>query len=247
MEKYANIVQQHCKELRTKGLIKYQDADDDTADNPYLMVSNKHQLLACKAAGLAGTNIHRIMYALEHNIKDPNTITNAVATRQTSDLMLNSFGVKERLKNLKQYTKFMVIRDPLERLLSAYREEVPANLWSGPIRPAFRDYASKYLVAGHPMVAPWREVWRLCNPCEVKYDYIVPLSAFNTAIPDVLSSVRAPNVSIPTRERTNYKAISSFEQAKLTYNSNFPVQLKRKLQEKCSIDYYLFFGEKYSI
>lgn len=107
------------------------------------------------------------------------------------------------VKKMQEYTKVIVVREPLSRLLSAFRNKLEHNAR----KDAYADVASrlhtKYgngsgeLVDGAPVISindflsylieepgaqndqHWNFYHRLCSPCEIKYDYIVRMSTID--------------------------------------------------------------------
>ncbi|XP_045863216.1 carbohydrate sulfotransferase 14 isoform X2 [Meles meles] len=123
---------------------------------------------------------------------------------------------------LQHYFKFLFVRDPLERLLSAYRNKFGEireyqqrygaeivrryRAGAGP-SPAGDDVTFpeflRYLVDEDPerMNEHWMPVYHLCQPCAVRYDFVGSYERLEADANQVLEWVRAPpHVRFPARQ-----------------------------------------------
>ncbi|XP_029807295.1 carbohydrate sulfotransferase 14 [Suricata suricatta] len=123
---------------------------------------------------------------------------------------------------LQHYFKFLFVRDPLERLLSAYRNKFGEireyqqrygaeivrryRAGAGP-SPAGDDVTFpeflRYLVDEDPerMNEHWMPVYHLCQPCAVQYDFVGSYERLEADANQVLEWVRAPpHVRFPARQ-----------------------------------------------
>jgi len=101
----------------------------------------------------------------------------------------------ERVRRLKNYKKFLVVRDPFERLLSAYRnklkperedafgemsrkihhQEAPEGGKEQATFSEFLEYLVDYNQRKIPINEHWETYWKICFPCDINYDYILNL------------------------------------------------------------------------
>jgi len=94
-----------------------------------LVVDEKHKILYCELPKVGCTNWKRTMLQLIHpdkygsmkveNIKSPHG-----KKGDNGYKYLSEWPPEEQIKMIKSYYKFMFVRHPLERLLSAYRDKV---------------------------------------------------------------------------------------------------------------------------
>lgn len=63
-----------------------------------------------------------------YNTSDPLTIPASLVHEPESLLRLSDMNSKEAEKCLQDYMKFIMVRHPFERLLSAYRNKLEGNL-----------------------------------------------------------------------------------------------------------------------
>ena len=120
--------------------------------------------------------------------------------------MLGEFGLSKETytDKLQTYTKFIVVRHPFDRLLSAYRDKAFPNLLNGKIHgyyykikksvlrrsrhiltaqerqsyvPTFEEFAQHVLLTSN---IHWNSYAFRCDPCHINYDYIIRLETLST-------------------------------------------------------------------
>lgn len=169
---------------------------------------------------------------------------------------------------LKKYTKFIFVRDPFVRLISAYRNkfELPndefyrhfaqvmlrryANQPTPPasvdeafeagIRPSFSHFIQYLLDPKTEQEVAfnehWRQVYRLCHPCQIQYDFVGHLETAEEDAQHLLRLLRVDNVvEFPTSSR-NLTASSWVAD----WFSTVPVEARRKLYKLYEPDFRLF-------
>ena len=205
--------------------------------------SDRFKLIGCKLPKVASTNIKTIMYGLDHLpfTNDVNKIDKAVAYRwQIIPKELNHSQMTELKWKLSTYTKFIFVRDPIERLVSAYRDNRPHFLRSEKV--SFNDWLVKVIFNStkarlNRHVTPFSE-W--CQPCSTTYDFVGQMNNFDDDINAILEHVGARDLIIlPKRGLTGYTEAKSYDVAD-DYRSNIPRHLLEQIYEKYYIDYILF-------
>ena len=199
-----------------------------------MRVSEKFKLIACKLEKVGSTNIARVLYALDH-----------LSTYNNSNKILQPQGRKqgflEKTNEIRTYTKFMFVRDPLERLLSAYRDRKPKAFFAISQRISFRKYLEALL--SRPEKKLNKHVTSFnsrCQPCVIKYDFIGLLENFEPDMKTILRSVGADNaIILPKRSQTGYQKENSAEVLK-QYLADVPKITIQKIYERYYLDYYLF-------
>uniref|UniRef100_A0A6A7FSE5 Carbohydrate sulfotransferase n=1 Tax=Hirondellea gigas TaxID=1518452 RepID=A0A6A7FSE5_9CRUS len=95
----------------------------------HIIVDDKHKALYCYVPKVACTNWKRLMMILSGstNQTDPLRIPADSVHRQHALTKLDSFAPAEIVNRLQSYKKFLFVRDPLERLLSAFRNKFEKN------------------------------------------------------------------------------------------------------------------------
>lgn len=169
---------------------------------------------------------------------------------------------------LKKYTKFLFVRDPFVRLISAYRNKFeqsneqfyrrfgqiilrrfanqptpPAHAdeaFSQGIHPTFAQFVH-YLLDPQtekdmPFNEHWRQVYRLCHPCQIQYDFVGHLETADEDAEHLLRLLRVDNVvefPVTPRNITN----SSWE---ADWFRTVPIEARRKLYKLYEPDFRLF-------
>lgn len=173
---------------------------------------------------------------------------------------------------LKKYTKFLFVRDPFVRLISAYRNKFElrnedfyrrfaqvmlrryANQPTPPasvdeafrvgLHPSFSHFI-QYLLDPQtekdmPFNEHWRQVYRLCHPCQIQYDFVGHLETAEEDAEHLLRQLRVDNVvEFPTSHR-NLTASSWVSD----WFSTVPVQARRELFKLYEPDFRLFGYER---
>ncbi|XP_074054547.1 carbohydrate sulfotransferase 13 [Macrotis lagotis] len=171
-------------------------------DLRHLVVDDEHGVLYCYVPKVACTNWKRVMMVLTGGGKyrDPLEIAAHEAHVPANLRTLADFSPAEINRRLRAYLKFLFVREPLERLVSAYR-----NKFTRSYNTAFhRRYGTKIirrhrrrpspeaLARGHdvrfheflsyltdprtrqeePFNEHWERAHALCHPCLVHYDVV---------------------------------------------------------------------------
>ena len=193
------ILKEVCRMLKSSPLnLKNKEQLD------HLIVDDKHKLLYCYVPKVACTNWKRVLMILmgKTNHTDPLQIVANVSHRMHVFRRLSDYKTEEIQHRLKNYMKFMFVRHPFERLLSAYRNKFLQNSsnsdyfrvrFGKQIIKQFRPNATKQsLNLGHDVqfeefvryiIDPrtvahsaynehWRPMANLCLPCQINYDII---------------------------------------------------------------------------
>ncbi|XP_026678380.1 carbohydrate sulfotransferase 11 [Diaphorina citri] len=168
----------------------------------HILVDKKHKLLYCYVPKVACTNWKRIFLILvgQINTTDPSSIPADVAHKLTMNYKLSNFSKDEIHHFLESYTKFLFVRHPFERLVSAFHNKLEQSYSSSKYfqsrfgkhiiktirtRPTnhslnhgddvtFNEFAT-FLTKngrGEEMNEHWRPVHHLCQPCKINYDFI---------------------------------------------------------------------------
>ncbi|XP_051994218.1 carbohydrate sulfotransferase 12-like [Xyrauchen texanus] len=253
----------------------------------HLIVDDRHGVIYCFVPKVACTNWKRIMIVLSQNLKtsdgasyrDPLTITAEFSHSPTHHLTFNKFqrrfGRASRhlmLQKLKNYTKFLFVRDPIVRLMSAFRNKFAqpnedfykqfgtimlqqyANLSTPPgsaqeafaagIRPSFLNFV-KYLLDAdtekkEPFNEHWQQVYRLCHPCQIEYDFVGKLETLDEDAEHLLKILGIDNqIKFPPGFRNRTSA--NWEQE---WFANISLDDRRKLYKLYEPDFKLFGYDK---
>ncbi|MBN3325839.1 CHSTB sulfotransferase, partial [Atractosteus spatula] len=171
-------------------------------DLKHLIVDDRHGLLYCYVPKVACTNWKRVLMVLtgDGKYQDPLKIPANEAHIPGNLRTLSEYSTSEINHRLRNYLKFVFVREPFERLVSAYR-----NKFTRKYNTAFhKRYGTKiikrhradpseealekgddvsfeefvyYLVDPHtqheePFNEHWERVHSLCHPCIIHYDVV---------------------------------------------------------------------------
>ncbi|XP_033028117.1 carbohydrate sulfotransferase 14 [Lacerta agilis] len=222
----------------------------------HLLVSDKHRFLYCYVPKVACSNWKRILKVLGGTLENVNTQLKMDHRRDL--VFLSDMKPDEIRYRLKHYFKFVFVRDPMERLLSAYRNkfgeikeyqlrygvEIVKRYRKNPGQSAGDDVTFsefiQYLLDEdvERMNEHWMPIYNLCQPCAVRYDFIGSYERLNEDANYVLGRVRAPSfVQFPERQSW-YKPVTP--ETLHYYLCKTPRGLIKELLPKYILDYSLF-------
>uniref|UniRef100_A0A3B3I6J5 Carbohydrate sulfotransferase n=1 Tax=Oryzias latipes TaxID=8090 RepID=A0A3B3I6J5_ORYLA len=115
-----DLLRKYCK----GGNQSLDDLKDSNLTN--VIVDDKHGIIYCYIPKVACTNWKRTLIALNYSepYPDPMSFEHEWVHDSERFQHLNDFPKPEREAKLKHYTKFLFVRDPFVRLISAYRDKL---------------------------------------------------------------------------------------------------------------------------
>ncbi|CAN9510179.1 unnamed protein product [Ophioblennius macclurei] len=249
----------------------------------HLIVDDKHKIIYCYVPKVACTNWKKVMIILSEfpispstgkPYTDPKEIPIGIVHNGSNYLTFDKFprlygSLSHHLMavKLQTYTKFLFVRDPFVRLISAFRNkfEKPNELfykWFGSdilhhgnvshvpgtakeafaagLAPTFQQFIT-YLLDNKTEERSvfnehWQQIYRMCHPCQVKYDFIGQLESLNTDAEQVLKLMKVDNLFIfPTayQKQTVVSWVGDWFQ-------QIPAEARRKLYKLYEPDFKLF-------
>ncbi|CAG5122772.1 unnamed protein product [Candidula unifasciata] len=169
-----------------------------------ILVEEKHKLLFCQIPGVAINEWRKIILILSGIVNA--TSTGAISGGDVygkyakNSKRLSDYGDKERSEMLKSYYKVIFVRDPLERLVIAYRTKLLSKgskyfhrAFGSPIIKKYRQNATDFdIKQGTNVLFPefvkfiidnehegaialnehWEQYYKQCHPCLVDYDFV---------------------------------------------------------------------------
>uniref|UniRef100_A0A0B6Z580 Carbohydrate sulfotransferase n=1 Tax=Arion vulgaris TaxID=1028688 RepID=A0A0B6Z580_9EUPU len=207
-----------------------------------ILVDEHHQLLFCQIPGVAINEWRKIMLILSGavNVSSVDAISGGDVYGKYAKLpkRLDEYGDKERTNMLKKYLKVVFVRDPLERLVIAYRTKLISKgskyfhkTFGSLIIKKYRKKATaaeikagtgvkfsefvKFIIENEHTGAEslnehWGQYYKQCHPCLVDYDYV---GNFETVENDTKSVIEKLKVSklIKSPYITDTKLVSQTE------------------------------------
>ncbi|XP_075934161.1 carbohydrate sulfotransferase 8-like [Anarhichas minor] len=194
-----------------------------------LFVEDKYKLLYCQVPKAGCSNWKRTLIVLAGLAPNAQSIQHDTVHEGHYLRELNTFDRKGIMHRLETYTKVMFVREPLERMVSAYRDKFENpnnyyhNLFGKPIISKYRANPSpealktgngvtfkefvQYLLDVHRPVGMdihWDQTNQLCNPCLIDYNFIGKFENMEEESNFLLRLTGAPpNVKLPSFKDRN--------------------------------------------
>ncbi|XP_035515529.1 carbohydrate sulfotransferase 12-like [Morone saxatilis] len=251
----------------------------------HLIVDDTHQIIYCYVPKVACTNWKRVMVVLSQSLispssgkpyTDPEAVPPDLVHNSSLHLTFAKFwrhygSLSRHLMALKlqHYTKFLFVRDPFVRLISAFRNkfgrpnedfyrqfgsvmvrrygnvsgslpETAAEAFAAGVKPTFQQFIT-YLLDPETEKESifnehWRQVYRLCHPCQVKYDFIGQLETLETDAEHLLKLLQVDHLlRFPSGARN--RTATSWEKDWFT---QIPITMRRELYKLYKPDFELF-------
>ncbi|XP_061153732.1 carbohydrate sulfotransferase 14 [Syngnathus typhle] len=226
----------------------------------HVLVNDEYRFLYCYVPKVACSNWKRVLKVLGGTLENVDV---KIKMDHRNDLtFLSSFkpeGIRYRLQH---YFKFMFVREPMERLLSAYRNKLGEiesfqRKYGVEIVKRYRKSPSgkssqsagddvtfaefvRYLLDEdvERMNDHWMPMYNLCQPCALHYDFIGSYEHLTRDADYVLRRVGAPpHVSFPARQSW-YKPVTA--DTLHYYLCSLPQKLLRELLPKYILDFSIF-------
>nr|XP_046247403.1 carbohydrate sulfotransferase 14 [Scatophagus argus] len=225
----------------------------------HILVNEQYRFLYCYVPKVACSNWKRVLKVLSGTLESVDV--NIKMNHQNDLLFLSSFKPEEIRYRLKHYFKFMFVREPMERLLSAYRNkfgeiqsyqkkygvEIIKRYRKGITKDAsvtgddvtFAEFVHYLLDEDvERMNEHWMPMYNLCQPCAVNYDFIGSHDRLESDAEFVLQRIGAPPyIHFPERQ-TWYKPVTM--ETLHYYLCSLPQKLLRELLPKYILDFSLF-------
>lgn len=225
----------------------------------HILVNDQYGFLYCYVPKVACSNWKRVLKVLSGALE--NVKVNIKMNHKSDLVFLGSFKPAEIKYRLKHYFKFMFAREPMARLLSAYRNkfgeiesyqkkygvEIIKRYRKGYIKDSnipgddvtFDEFV-RYLLDedAERMNEHWMPMYNLCQPCAVPYDFIGSYENLERDADYVLQRVKVPpTVRFPERQAW-YKPITA--ETLHYYLCSLPQRLLKELLPKYILDFSLF-------
>ncbi|KAI0226987.1 Carbohydrate sulfotransferase 11, partial [Lamellibrachia satsuma] len=238
-----------------------------------LYVDDKHHFLYCEVPKVACTNWKRVLLIMsgKMNTTDPKKLRPSLVHGELSYRYLRtlvSYSPDEIEYRLRNYFKVMFVRNPLERILSAYINKFTQKYstyfrkrYGRRIVRRYRENPSEQsLQRGDDVTfnefvqyildpqttqsiafnAHWRQYYKLCRPCIVNYDYIGKYETLAYDVRNVLRKLNVSNIRFPASVSSGRRTA---DLVKSVY-ANISTEELHSLWKLYAVDFEMF-GYKY--
>ncbi|XP_067683638.1 carbohydrate sulfotransferase 11-like [Haliotis asinina] len=237
----------------------------------HIIVDKRYKVLYCQVPKVACTNWRRMLLILSGkvDVSDPMLLkANDVHQKYDKYLTyLSDLTSDEVDYALRNYFKFFIVREPFERLLSAYRNKFQGQTNSSKffharygkniIRRYRKNASANSLAHGNDVTflefvqyvvdtnkketlnEHWCQFFELCLPCLIKYDFIGKYHQLETDSKHILDSIGASSVvKFPSRAASYHHQKTSDLLQK--YYQQIPAHYLGRLWETYYPDFQLF-------
>lgn len=229
-------------------------------------VEDRSRLLYCEVPKAGCSNWKRVLMVLGGSATSTRDIPHDAAHYGNHLRRLESYdraGIAERLRS---YTKVLFVREPFERLVSAFRDKFESpNSYYHPVfgRPiisryranatrtalrtgagvTFREFIQYLLDVRRPvgMDIHWEPVSQLCNPCLLRYNFIGKFENLEEEANFLLQNVGAPrNLTFPDFKDRNPLAERTSSRITQRYFAQLNSTERQKAFDFYYMDYLMF-------
>uniref|UniRef100_UPI0037E896BB carbohydrate sulfotransferase 8-like n=1 Tax=Semicossyphus pulcher TaxID=241346 RepID=UPI0037E896BB len=231
-----------------------------------VFVEDRSRLLYCEVPKAGCSNWKRVLMVLGGSATSTRDIPHDAAHNGNHLRRLDSYdraGVADRLRS---YTKVLFVREPFERLVSAFRDKFESpNSYYHPVfgRPiisryrtnatrsalhsgagvTFREFVQYLLDVRRPvgMDIHWERVSQLCHPCLLRYHFIGKFESLESEANVLLRSVGAPqNLTFPDFKDRNPRAERTSSSITQRYFSQLNATERQRAYDFYYMDYLMF-------
>jgi len=259
-------VSQVCDAEGIRGLDKFM-VEHASRRRPNILYIDEYKLLYCVIPKVGCTNWKKVLLYLSGKLKQsvaeeieaghwwkiPGSFANDPVNLEHMNFW--SLNRTERLKRLKTHTKFMVTREPFERILSAYRNKLEhyrqdtfgeiaykihkifghKDVKEGATFGEFLNHLVDHNANTIPKNEHWETYWSLCYPCDIDYDYILKLDTIEEDSEWLLDHFNIDRVKYPRGTGSPSNSSLLLERLK-----SVPGALPNAVYKHLQLDYKLF-------
>lgn len=232
-----------------------------------ILVDDSHELLYCYVPKVACTNWKRVLMIVTGKWpgNDPLEIPADQAHSPGTFQRLSNYTLPEIEKKLATYDKLIVVRHPLERLLSAYRNKLEAkheksakyfqSRFGKKIIKKYRQNATLESLKNGDDVTfrefvnfvtddsengtrneHWRSINELCQPCIVNYNLVSKYESLVEDATEILERIGVTTVNFPAKPSSSEPTSRKLDR----YYSALSYKQLRKLADLYKLDLKLF-------
>ncbi|XP_076027102.1 carbohydrate sulfotransferase 8-like [Genypterus blacodes] len=229
-------------------------------------VEDRSKLLYCEVPKAGCSNWKRVLMVLGGSATSTRDIPHDAAHYANHLRRLESYDRASITERLRSYTKVLFVREPFERLVSAFRDKFESpNSYYHPVfgRPiiskyranatrnalrtgagvTFREFVQYLLDVRRPvgMDIHWEPVSQLCNPCLLQYNFIGKFENIEEEANFLLQNIGAPrNLTFPDFKDRNPHAERTSSKITQKYFAQLNSTERQKAYDFYYMDYLMF-------
>lgn len=259
-------LQYNCEQVLGEKNSRDVDLDPESFRN--ILVDEQHELLYCYVPKVACTNWKRVLMIATGKWpgNDPMEIPADQAHSPGTFQRLSNYTLPEIERMLVTYDKLIVVRHPLERLLSAYRNKLEAKhekssryfqtRFGKKIIRRYRRNATELSLkngddatfrefvefitddsANDTRNEHWKPIYELCQPCLVNYNLVSKYESLVEDATEVLERMGVDSVNFPAKPAgSSEPTVKKLDR----YYSTLTYKQLRKLADLYKLDLRLF-------
>ena len=213
----------------------------------HLLYEDNHKFVYCTVPKIAGTTMKTMMVLLQGlytmDVFNSTIVTYQKHLHNVRSMCINqmSGGACDKPKAeykywLNNYYKFMLVRDPLERIVSAYHNKLttiinhPYDLVmqkmilqyyndSNSQYPSFSQFVGFFIYSRKSLNHHFVPMIEICDPCQIQYDFYANFKIINQDVDSLLQLLNIP------REYyfNNIKHLEALMPRSIHYNSSLVI------------------------
>ncbi|OWF42807.1 Carbohydrate sulfotransferase 14 [Mizuhopecten yessoensis] len=198
----------------------------DIKNLDHIIVSDKYQALFCFVPKVACSQWKKVFLLMSGHVDDPKKLDEYSVHFNYSHLLryLDQYKKDEIEHRIQTYKKIIMVRDPLDRLLSAFKNKFHGTGFKDPtysniakfiVRNYRKDFKQPVLgddvtflefiryVTDDGIGAEnehWRTVMKLCAPCQIEYDFVGKYETLQDDADFIMSQI-APHIDFPAKPK----------------------------------------------
>lgn len=212
----AQRIKQICDLLKPK----MQPATNAKSPYYYIMADDKYKTLYCAVSKCGSTSWKNALIKARTGGGAPANM--AIHTREYLQkhqlVFLNEMKEDEVQYRLKNYYKYAIVRHPLDRMVSTYRDKFLGegeayfkNVLARSIKAKRKHTVGEtaehkdrdiefpefveYVLGRDPLTwdRHWLGIYNHCHPCHIQYDFIAHVETLDTDAPDLFKAMKMPH------------------------------------------------------
>nr|XP_054756837.1 carbohydrate sulfotransferase 11-like isoform X1 [Lytechinus pictus] len=260
-QRIADVCHEH--RLKIEGNFLYKDTFR------HMYVIEEQKLLFCYIPKVGCSNWKRVLMVLDGKRDVMDDITSREAHAHNGITRFGMISKEEQEYRLQNYRKVMFVRNPLARVVSAYKNKFADLAVYRTAPPVFHKFGKRIVKRYRNNPSPlalttgenvtfaefvtyltnknerlefdrhWKEMYKLCSPCQIHYDFIGKLENAYDEAEYVLRNMNfTRSLSFPGRENSHPTNVSSSGTDE--YFENFSTETLRALWDIYHTDFELF-------